>query len=130
MSRSDVLSRLPFMSFKALSFRPKQSAVAISLPLPIMTFKVLSFRPERSAAEKPASRRGLALIRSFIISILFAAALLCAAPAHAQGCTQCRDNTAATPPATQRAYRHAIILMVVAGGTLFLTTVALLRRPR
>ena len=48
--------------------------------------------------------------------------------AHAQGCTQCRDNTAATPPATQRAYRHAIILMAIAASGIFLGTVVLLKR--
>ena len=59
-------------------------------------------------------------------ALLFA--LLSAAPALAQGCTQCRDNTAATPPATQRAYRHAIILMAGAGCSLFIATLALLKR--
>jgi hypothetical protein len=49
-------------------------------------------------------------------------------PAHAQGCTECRDNTAATPPATRRAYRHAIILMAVAASGIFLGTVVLLKR--
>jgi len=55
-------------------------------------------------------------------------ALLSAVPAFAQGCTQCRDNTAATPPSTQRAYRHAIILMAGAGCGLFLATLVLLKR--
>jgi multisubunit Na+/H+ antiporter MnhG subunit len=50
--------------------------------------------------------------------------------AHAQGCAQCRDNTAATSPATQRAYRHAIILMTGAAATLFLATLAIVRRNR
>jgi hypothetical protein len=49
---------------------------------------------------------------------------------RAQGCAQCRDNAAATPPATQRAYRHAIILLAVTAGTLFLGTVAILKRQR
>jgi hypothetical protein len=49
-------------------------------------------------------------------------------PLHAQGCTQCRDNTAATPPRTQAAYRHAIILMAIAASGIFLGTVALLKR--
>lgn len=60
--------------------------------------------------------------------VLMAAALLTAAPAHAQGCAQCRDNTAATTPATQRAYRRGILLMTGAGATFFLTTLALFRR--
>ncbi len=54
--------------------------------------------------------------------------LLLPSPAHAQGCTQCRDNAAATPPATQRAYRHAILLLTVTAAGLFLGTVTLLRR--
>lgn len=58
--------------------------------------------------------------------------MLSAAPAwsFAQGCTQCRDNAAATPPATQRAYRHAIILLTVTAGVLFVGTVTMLRRQR
>lgn len=60
------------------------------------------------------------------VCLLFA--LLSPLPALAQGCTQCRDNTAATPPATQRAYRHAIILMIVAGSGLFIATLVLFKR--
>jgi hypothetical protein len=56
--------------------------------------------------------------------------LMSAAPVFAQGCAQCRDNSAATPPSTQRAYRHAIILMTVAGGGLFLAAVAILKSSR
>ncbi len=51
-------------------------------------------------------------------------------PAHAQGCTQCLDNTAATPPATQRAYRRAIVLLTLTAAGLFVTTVTLLKRHR
>jgi hypothetical protein len=77
----------------------------------------------------PTSRfwdMGSRTVQAFALVLLFTALL--APPLHAQGCTQCRDNTAATPPATQRAYRHAIILMVVAGGTLFLATLTLFKR--
>jgi len=66
--------------------------------------------------------------RALFASILLAAAMLSPAPALAQGCAQCRDNTAATSPATQRAYRHAIILMVAAGGGIFLAALVLLKR--
>jgi hypothetical protein len=59
--------------------------------------------------------------------LLMTVALLSAAPAHAQGCAQCRDNTAAATPATQRAYRRAILLMTGAGAAFFLTTVALFK---
>jgi len=63
--------------------------------------------------------------------IILLAALLAITPsAHPQGCAQCRDNAAATPPATQAAYRHAIILLVVTAGTLFTGTVFLLKRSR
>lgn len=60
------------------------------------------------------------------VCLLFA--ILGPAPVYSQGCTQCRDNTAATPPSTRRAYRHAIILLTVAGGSLFIATVVLLNR--
>ncbi|MDQ2835094.1 MAG: copper resistance protein CopC [Acidobacteriota bacterium] len=49
---------------------------------------------------------------------------------HAQGCTQCLDNTAATPPGVQAGYRHAIILMTLAASSLFIGTVVLLKRFR
>jgi hypothetical protein len=61
---------------------------------------------------------------------LLAIALWLAPPAHAQGCTQCQDNTAATPPATQRAYRRAIILLTLSAGGLFGTTLVVFRRHR
>ena len=65
-------------------------------------------------------------ISSLMLPVL--ALALTANPLRAQGCTQCRDNLAATQPATQRAYRHAIILMSGAAGSLFLATVFLLKR--
>ena len=55
-------------------------------------------------------------------------AVLGPAPIYSQGCTQCRDNTAATPPSTQRAYRHAIILLTVTGGSIFIATIVFLKR--
>jgi hypothetical protein len=61
---------------------------------------------------------------------LIAIILTIAPSARPQGCTQCLDNTAATPPATQRAYRHAIILLTLTAGGLFVTTLALFRRHR
>jgi predicted small integral membrane protein len=66
---------------------------------------------------------------SHLLRIALVAMVLTIAPfAHPQGCTQCRDNTAATPPKTQAAYRHAIILMALTASGLFLGTVALLKR--
>ena len=47
-----------------------------------------------------------------------------------QGCAQCLDNTQATPPAVQAAYRHAIYLLGGTAATLFITATALLRRNR
>jgi hypothetical protein len=56
--------------------------------------------------------------------------VLLSPPLHAQGCTQCQDNTAATPPRIQAAYRHAIVFMTVTAGSLFLGTLVLLKRHR
>ena len=50
--------------------------------------------------------------------------------AHAQGCAQCLDNTRATPPSVQAAYRHAILLLGSAGAALFIAGTLLLRRQR
>ena len=61
-------------------------------------------------------------------AILLFTALLSPAPVHAQGCSQCRDNAAGTPAATQRAYRHAILLLTLTAGGLFVATVTMLRR--
>ena len=70
-------------------------------------------------------------MRSSRLRTAVIAAVLSIAPSlHAQGCTQCLDNTAATPPATQRAYRHAIILLTLTAGGLFLTTLYLFKRHR
>jgi hypothetical protein len=69
--------------------------------------------------------------RSHLSQILLIAAVLAIAPsARPQGCTQCQDNTAATPPKTQAAYRHAIIFMTVTAGSLFLGTLVVLKRHR
>jgi hypothetical protein len=98
-----------------------------------------SFRPERSVVEKPASHptpqpRPYPMpttVRGILSAILlFSVISLSQPPAHAQGCTQCRDNTAATPPATQAAYRHAILLMVCTAGGIFLTTLIFFKRHR
>jgi hypothetical protein len=62
--------------------------------------------------------------------VLLASTLAITPPARPQGCTQCQDNTAATPPKTQAAYRHAIIFMTVTAGSLFLGTLVALKRHR
>ena len=56
--------------------------------------------------------------------------LLLQGSAFAQGCAQCLDNTAATPPATQAAYRHAILLLASTASVIFAAGVALMRRSR
>jgi hypothetical protein len=66
--------------------------------------------------------------RRLTTALLFAAVLTFSNAAHTQGCAQCRDNAAGTPPATQRAYRNAIILLTLTASGLFVTTVTLLRR--
>jgi hypothetical protein len=63
------------------------------------------------------------------VFLLFTAPLV-PVRSQAQGCAQCRDNAAGTPPATQRAYRNAIILLTLTAGGLFVGTVTLLRRNR
>jgi len=50
--------------------------------------------------------------------------------AYSQGCAQCRDNAAATPPQTQAAYRHAIVLLGGAAALLFAGTLILIKRNR
>ena len=66
-----------------------------------------------------------------LAALLIAAALtLSPAPTHAQGCTQCQDNTAATSPKTQGAYRRAIVLLTFTAGGLFVATLALFKRHR
>jgi hypothetical protein len=65
-----------------------------------------------------------------VLPIILAALLALAAPARAQGCALCRDNTASTPPRTQMAYRHAIELLATTASILFAGTVLLLKRQR
>lgn len=78
--------------------------------------------------EKPASQpiKSRPLYRWILAAVLFTATIL-TPPIHAQGCAQCQDNTAATLPKTQAAYRHAIVLMTVTAGGLFLGTLFLFR---
>jgi hypothetical protein len=107
------------------------------------TAKIRHFDRTPSAVEgvveKPASppapsnrSHPKSLVRTTVIaSILFiAASIAIPSPAHPQGCTQCQDNTAATPPRTQAAYRHAIILMTLTAAGLFVATISLFKRHR
>jgi hypothetical protein len=104
---------MPSTPKKTPSLRPKHSEVekSTSLPLPLI-------HPHRRTATK-----------SLLTAIILFTALI-PPPTHAQGCTQCLDNTAATPPATQRTYRHAIILLTFTAGGLFAATLALFKRHR
>ena len=70
------------------------------------------------------NRRHTILIRL----ILIAAFGIASASAHAQGCAQCRDSATATPPSTQRAYRHAIVLLTVTASVFFIGTLTLFKR--
>ena len=72
----------------------------------------------------------MTFFRNLALIFLTFGLLLTAPPARGQGCAQCRDNTASTPPATRRAYRHAILLLTVTASGIFLSGVTLLRRSR
>jgi hypothetical protein len=106
--------------------------------MPVTQKKKSSFRPKRSEVEKPASppppsthpRRKTQAKNLLTAIIVFTALALSPTPAHSQGCAQCLDNTAATPPKTQAAYRHAIILLTLTAGGLFVTTLVLFKRHR
>lgn len=76
---------------------------------------------------RPAERIRTSRPALLLASAVFLA-LLSPLNSAAQGCAQCRDNAAAMPPRTQRAYRHAIELLIVTAGTLFAGTVVLLKR--
>ena len=69
-------------------------------------------------------------LRTLTLSLTLAATLLAPIPTHGQGCAQCRDNAAATPPATQRAYRRAITHLTITASGIFLTTLTILKRQR
>jgi hypothetical protein len=70
---------------------------------------------------------GMVVRSAATLAVALLLSLAASTPLHAQGCTQCRDNLAATPPRTQTAYRRAIILMAVAASGIFLGTLVLLK---
>jgi hypothetical protein len=93
--------------------------------------------PERSLSQSHRERRSRRTCisphrRTLYLAVLapILAAFLATSPARAQGCTQCQDNTAATPPKTQAAYRHAIILLTGTASTVFLGSLFLFKRNR
>jgi hypothetical protein len=72
-------------------------------------------------------RRSRRVIVGLLTAICLAAPI---APAYSQGCSQCREAVGQTPAATQSAYRRAIILMIVAGTTVFTAGLVALKRFR
>jgi hypothetical protein len=78
-------------------------------------------KPRNTAPRNRLHKRALT-------ALLFLVTALTSPAAHSQGCTQCKDNAAATPPATQRAYRNAILLLTVTAGGIFVAAVTLIRR--
>jgi hypothetical protein len=113
---SSVISTKLFNNKRTLSFRPERSAVEKS-----------AFQPGPPTPHPKSSTRASGFVAVFIVFIALA---MGPTSAHPQGCTQCLENTAATPPATQRAYRRAIILLTLTAGGLFVTTITLLKRHR
>jgi hypothetical protein len=78
----------------------------------------------------PKVRHGFPAQKILFACALFAASLASPLPALSQGCTQCQDNTSATPPKTQAAYRHAIILLTATASGVFLGSLFLFKRHR
>jgi len=76
---------------------------------------------------RPLRRRCEKALAFLLLTLAFSAP---PPPARAQGCAQCRDNTAAMPERTRAAYRHAILLMISTAGALFAGTVVLFKRQR
>jgi hypothetical protein len=65
-------------------------------------------------------------VRALTLALL----LVFTAAAHPQGCDQCREAIGQTPPRTQRAYRRAITVLVIAGVAVFGGTLFALKRFR
>jgi hypothetical protein len=109
--------------FPELSIQSRQSVLQNNLKT------VISTGAKRSGDTRFSCRRAAKAKRlAFAIALLVGSIMT--QPAHAQGCTQCLDNTAATPPKTQAAYRHAIIFMTISAGSLFLGTLIIFKRYR
>jgi hypothetical protein len=88
------------------------------------------------AAEKPVcppinlTSHNRAFKKTMMAIYLFALLAIVTPLSQAQGCAQCQDNTAATPPRVQASYRHAIILMTIPAAALFLGTLIVFKRYR
>jgi hypothetical protein len=108
-----------------------QQKISSFQPTPERGKRVEGEVEKSSSPPQPPTHPRRTKAKTFLITIITAAVItLSPPPAHPQGCTQCLDNTAATPPATQRAYRRAIILLTLTAGGLFATTLALFKRHR
>jgi hypothetical protein len=75
-------------------------------------------------------RLTLAKAAAAAATVAFIFSLATPTSAHAQGCALCRDNAASTPPRTQAAYRHAIVLLGTTGCVIFASTMLLFKRQR
>ncbi len=71
-------------------------------------------------------------LQARLIACFGALLLVCVAipSSQGQGCTQCRDNAAATPLETQHAYRDGILLLGGVGITLGSSVLLIGRRFR
>src|SRR6185369_10121988 len=100
-----------------LARRPLRVAAARNPPDPCRLHRMVLARHGTTLA-LPLRPAGFLPIATSMKRLL-ASALTSSSTAHAQGCAQCRDNAAGTPPATQRAYRNAIILLTLSASGLF-----------
>ncbi len=71
------------------------------------------------------------LPRALLAGIIATASLSAlSATAHPQGCSQCKESIAQSPPATRRAYRNAIATLTLAATGVCTATALCLRRYR
>jgi hypothetical protein len=82
-----------------------------------MTTITLSSRPKQRTYPR---------ISLLLLPVL--ALALTATRLQAQGCAQCRDNLVGTAPATQRAYRNAILLLAIPATGFFIATMYIFKR--
>ena len=68
------------------------------------------------------------LLRSCVLPLFFAGLLLLSAPAHAQGCSMCRDTTAGSAPQIRAGLRRAIPVLAIPAIALFIGFFVVARR--
>lgn len=88
-----------------------------------------SSRPAAAPSDHIAPRRPRGP-RLSVVVLLFLLAIFPASPARAQGCAQCKDNTAAMPASAQAGYRKAIVLLGLSAAAVFTASLIVLRRDR